>query len=311
MYNIDFKRKAHADVTTEIVTNGIAPYISFKALEETGLVRNGFSTRLGGVSKDFLSSLNLGFGRGESDENVLENFRRIAESIGFDYERLVTTNQTHTTNIRVVTEKDAGKGITIPRDYSDIDGLITNVPKLPLVTFYADCVPLYFLDPVKKAIGLSHSGWRGTVGRIGGKTIRLMAENYGSRPEDIIACIGPSICCDCYEVSEDVALEFVKEFGITEILPYEPGSLTSDKTWTEEKSLEPQNIKSHILYKKPDGKYRLNLWNACRLGMLDAGLKAENIHTTDICTCCNPDLLYSHRASHGKRGSLAAFLMLD
>ena len=288
--------KANDNNTTRLNNENTVPFLSFRALDETGLVKHGFSTRLGGVSVGFLSALNLGFGRGESDENVLENLRRISESIGFDHKRLVTTNQTHTTNIRLVTEKDAGKGIVIPRDYSDIDGLITNVPELPLITYYADCVPLYFLDPVKKAIGLSHSGWRGTVGKIGAKTVKLMGENFGSRPEDIIACIGPSICVNCYEVSEDVAEEFIKAFDIgkKEIPEYNPGT---DKT----------NV---ILHYKSGGKYQLNLWEACRQGLTGAGLIPENIHVTDICTCCNKELLYSHRGLSGKRGSLAAFLML-
>ena len=289
--------KANNGNTTRLDNEDSVPFISFKALNDTGLVKHGFSTRMGGVSEGFLSTLNLGFGRGESDENVFENLRRIAESIGFDHKRIVTTNQTHTTNIRVVTEDDAGKGIVIPRDYSDIDGLITNVPELPLMTFYADCVPLYFLDPVRRAIGLSHSGWRGTVGKIGAKTIRLMEESYGSAPSDVIACIGPSICVDCYEVSSDVAEEFISAFEIPQnnIPEYIPGIKTPGT----------------ILYRKEGGKYQLNLWEACKKGLLEAGAKPGNIHITDICTSCNSALLYSHRASHGKRGSLAAFMMLN
>ena len=297
---MDFIR-ANDNKSTRINNENSVPFISFVALDDSELVKNGFSTRLGGVSEGFLSSLNLGFGRGESDENVLENLRRISESIGFDHRRLVTTNQTHTTNIRVVTEKDAGKGIVKPRDYSDIDGLITNVANLPLITYYADCVPLYFLDPVNKAIGLSHSGWRGTVGKIGAKTVRLMSENYGTDPSDVICCIGPSICADCYEVSSDVAEEFISAFGIDEkdIPVYVPGEKPADT----------------ILYKKitttdAGQKYQLDLWEACRQGLLRAGVLDKNIHITDLCTCCNKDLLYSHRGLNGKRGSLAAFLML-
>ena len=269
----------------ETVYNGAAtPYLSFRALDDTGLADAIFSTRLGGVSEDFLSSLNLGYGRGESDENVTENFKRIADSAGFDYRRIVTSQQTHTTNIRVVTEEDAGKGIVCPREYTDIDGLITNVPDLVLTTFYADCVPLYFLDPVHKAIGLIHSGWRGTVGKIGANAVKLMKENYDSNPADMIACIGPSICKDCYEISSDVAEEFKKAF--------------------------PAKVWDMMLTAKEGGKFRLDLWEACRQGMLEAGLKEENIHISGICTCCNTDLLYSHRGMNGRRGSLAAFMRL-
>ena len=268
--------------TTSIKFGNGIPYISFNALEQTGMVVNAFSTRQGGVSVGRLESMNLGFNRGDLDENVLKNHKIFAKAVGFPYENIVTTNQTHTTNVRVVTKEDCGKGITKDRDYSDVDGLITNVPGIVLTTYYADCVPLYILDPVNKAIGLSHSGWKGTVNRIGENTLKLMNENYGTNPKYVICCIGPSICQDCYEISEDVASEFINEFG--------------------------KNNK--ILYNKGNGKYQLNLWESVKQVFLDAGVEYDNIYTTDICTCCNKDELFSHRGHHGKRGNLAAFLML-
>ena len=268
--------------TTSIKFGNGIPYISFNALEQTGMVVNAFSTRQGGVSVGCLESMNLGFNRGDLDENVLKNHKIFAKAVGFPYENIVTTNQTHTTNVRVVTKEDCGKGITKERDYSDVDGLITNVPGIVLTTYYADCVPLYIFDPVNKAIGLSHSGWKGTVNRIGENTLKLMNENYGTNPKDVICCIGPSICQDCYEISEDVANEFINEFG--------------------------KNNK--ILYNKGNGKYQLNLWESVKQVFLDAGVEYDNIYTTDICTCCNKDELFSHRGHHGKRGNLAAFLML-
>lgn len=262
--------------------NGV-PYISFDILEKTGLVFDGFSTRVGGVSEGYLSSLNLGFGRGEPDDHVIKNHKIISEAIGFDYRDIVTTNQTHTTNVRIVTEKDKGKGIIIPRDYSDVDGLITNVRNVPLITYYADCVPLYFLDPRKKVIGLSHSGWRGTVNKMGLVTVNLMREKFGSKSEDIIACIGPSICQDCYEVSEDVAEEFSSSF---------------------------RGREEELMVNKGNGKYQLSLWKANQLVFQEAGICGANIAVTDICTCCNKEILFSHRGLKGKRGNLAAFLML-
>ena len=162
--------------------------------------------------------------------------------------------------------------------------MITNVPGIVLATFYADCVPLYFVDPVKKAIGLSHSGWRGTVRKIGKRTVQEMADHYGSRPEDIVAVIGPSICQECYEVSEDVILEFQQYY--------------------------PQSCQKELYFRKENGKYQLDLWRANEIVMQEAGLLPEHIHTTQYCTCHHPDLLYSHRASKGKRGNLAAFLGL-
>ncbi|NMB44038.1 MAG: peptidoglycan editing factor PgeF, partial [Clostridiales bacterium] len=237
----------------------------------------------GGVSKDHLSSMNLDFSR-EERENVLKNFQIISESIGFSHEDLVFSHQVHKTNIRLVTDKDKGKGIIKERDFHEIDGLITNSPGLALVTFYADCVPLYFVDTKNKAIGLSHSGWRGTVGKIGKKTVASMKEEFGTSPKDIVALIGPSICVDCYEVSEDVANEFYNIF-------------TKDQC-------------RDILYKKENNKYQLDLWKANYYILLNAGIPAENIHTSGVCTACNHELLFSHRASKGMRGSLAAFLTI-
>jgi len=259
------------------------PYISFKKLDQTGLVINGFSTRCGGVSEGYLGTMNLGFARGDDDEKVFENYKLICESMAIDYTKLVTTNQTHTTNVRVVTKEDAGKGIVTPRDYSDIDGLVTNERNLPLITYYADCVPIYFLDTVNKVIGLVHSGWKGTVGRIGKVTVERMVKEFDSNPKNIMACIGPSICGNCYEIGGDVAIEFEKEF---------------------------RNNIDKILVKKDNGKYMLNLWETNRIILLETGIPERNISVTDLCTCCNPDFLFSHRASKGNRGSLAAFLML-
>ena len=263
---------------------GSTPYLEYPLLRETGIVRHGFSTRLGGVSEGFYASLNLSFDRGDREECVRENFRRIGEALGVRCEDMVLSRQTHTTNVRIVTEADRGKGITRERDYTDVDGLVTNVPGICLVTSYADCVPLYFVDPVKKVIGLSHSGWRGTVGKIGKKTILLMQEKYGSDPADILAAAGPSVCMDCYEVSEDV-IERVKE--------------------AFEEAFWPQ-----LFYRKPNGKSKLNLWKANELIFREAGIQPEHIAVTNVCTHCNSRILYSHRVAGDKRGNLCAFLAL-
>lgn len=259
-------------------------YLGFQALEDTGLVTHGFTTRYGGVSHGIFSSMNLSFTRGDDPRAVHENYHRIAEAMGFSYENIVCTDQTHTTNVRAVTEEDRGKGLTREKDYRDVDGLITNVPGLVLATFYADCVPLYFLDPRKKAIGLSHSGWRGTVNKMGKATVEAMTREYGTEPRDVIAAIGPSICQDCYEVSQDVADAFREAFA--------------------------PEYHARLMEEKGDGKYQLNLWRANELVMEEAGIPKENISLPNLCTCCNPDHLFSHRASKGKRGNLAAFLQL-
>jgi hypothetical protein len=281
---ITYKKKTE-EAPIVLQTDKGVPYFYFPILEDTGIVRHGFSTRLGGVSSQEFSTMNFATTRGDSLENVKENYRRIAKAIGIDWQKIIVSFQTHTTNVMVVREEDAGKGITKERGYDDIDGFITDVPGIPLVTLYADCVPLYFLDPVKKVIGLSHSGWKGTVARMGAVTIQKMQEVYGCCPENIIACVGPSICADCYEVGEDVAEQFQKNFS--------------------EKQL------SQILFHKPDGKYQLDLWKANTFILADAGIREEHMAVTNVCTCCNETLLFSHRATKGKRGNLAAFLSLS
>ena len=281
---LDWRRKENREQTLLFREKNGVPYLSFALLETCGIVKQGFSTRMGGVSTGDCASLNLGFSRGDEREAVLENYRRIGAALDMEVSRMVLSKQTHTTNVRIVTEADAGNGIVRPLPYTDVDGLVTNVPELPLVTFYADCVPLYFVDPVHKAIGLSHSGWRGTVGKMGAETLRVMAETYGTRAEEVLACVGPSICRDCYEVSLDVAEEFRAAFG--------------------------EKADRLLLDAKPDGKFQLDLWEANRQVLLEAGIRAENLAVTDICTCCNPELLFSHRASRGRRGNLAAFLCL-
>lgn len=260
------------------------PYLEYPMLKDTGIVRHGFSTRLGGVSEGYYASMNLSFDRGDKKEAVAENFRRIGEALGVRCEDMVLSRQTHTTNVRIVTDADRGKGITRERDYTDVDGLVTNVPGICLVTSYADCVPLFFVDPVKKVIGLSHSGWRGTVGKIGRKTVELMHERFGSDPADILAAVGPSVCMDCYEVSGDVIEKFKEAF--------------SENWWDQ------------LFYEKPDGKYQLDLWKANELIFQESGILPEHIAVTNICTHCNSDILYSHRAAGDKRGNLCAFLAL-
>ena len=257
-------------------------YLTFPKLDAAGLV-HGFSTRIGGVSKGHLSSMNLSFNRGDDAACVRENFRRIGRAIGFDSEDLVMSSQVHGTRIRMAGAKDRGDGIVRPTK-KDFDALITDEPGVPLYTGYADCVPLIFYDPVKKVTGMAHSGWRGTAARIGAEFVAFMTDHYGSRPEDIIAAIGPSICADCYEVSKDVAEVF-------------------------EKTFKPEEA-AMILRDGKKGKYQLDLWKANEIILLGAGIRRENLDITDLCTACNKDFLFSHRASHGKRGNMGCFVML-
>ena len=274
---LGLKYKSEERIFEEKVVNGV-PFLSYPLLERTGIVNHGFSTRMGGVSTGHCSTMNISTTRGDAPEAIAENKRRIANAIGIDVDSMTFTHQTHTTNVAVVKEADRGGR------FMETDGMITNVPGICLVTFYADCVPLYFVDPVKKAIGMSHSGWRGTVGKMGKVTVQKMVEEYGSNPADIVAAIGPSICQDCYEVSEDVILEFKKNFD--------------------------KSLWDNLFYQKEDGKYQLNLWKANEAVFLEAGIKPENIAVTNVCTHCNPDILFSHRATGFNRGNLSAFLAL-
>ena len=175
-------------------------YFTFAGLEQTGIVEHFFSTRYGGVSRDHLYSLNFSYSQGDIKENVDENYRRAAAHLSMTSSDIVCSQQTHTTNVRKVTAADKGKGVVRERDYADVDGLITNEKGIILATFYADCVPLFIVDPVNKAIGLSHSGWRGTVGKMGKVTLDQMQAEYGTNPKDVKVAIAPSICQNCYEV---------------------------------------------------------------------------------------------------------------
>lgn len=266
-----------------IVTKGDLTYITFPSLCEKG-VKHAFSTRLGGKSQGIFATMNLSFSRGDDPDIVLENYKIICDALGVDYKKCVLSKQTHTTNIRIVTEDDSGKGIIKERDFNDVDGLITNIPGITLVTQFADCVGLLFFDPKKRVIAASHAGWRGTVGEIGRITVEMMSKNFGSNPSDILVAIAPSIGPCCFEVDKPVYDEFTK--------------------------LKSVDL-NKIIDDKGNGKYHIDLWECNKQILLNAGILEENITVTDLCTKCNSDIFFSHRATLGKRGNLAAFICLD
>ncbi len=305
------KRKQNANGISALTHGcvGGMEYLSFPNIDETGFARGYYSTRVGGASKGIYSTVNFAFTRGDDPEAVMENYRRMSAVINMSGESgeaakpgdgnkskkkcvvpedFVVAHQTHTANVRVVTVEDRGKGVVRERDYDDVDGLITNVPGIVLTTFHADCVPVYFVDPVHRAIGLSHSGWKGTVGQISAETLRLMNETYGTEAKDCICAIGPSICKDCYEIGDDVAEQirtgFSSKYDLSRIL----FSGNSGK----------------------QGKYQLDLWEACRQTLICEGVCEENIAVTDICTKCNSEFVFSHRVSGNQRGTNAAFLCI-
>ena len=287
MEYMDFKKKDDREVLQLErfpLEKGELPVLHYPLLDACGMVKHCFTTRGGGASKGMFESLNLSFTRGDDEADVQENYARVASFFGTDKTQFVCSDQTHTTNVRRVGKEDAGYGVTRPRPYKDVDGLVTDEPGIILSTFYADCVPLYFVDPVKRVIGLSHSGWRGTVHKMAIATVRKMQETFGCDPVDIRSVVGPSICQECYEVSEDVIDEFRANYKETD--------------WDS------------LFYRKENGKYQLDLWRANEINLLDAGVKAEHMAVTNVCTCCNHELLFSHRYTKGKRGNLSAFLAL-
>ena len=263
-------------------------FLTYKRLEDLDYIRHAFSTKNGGVSEGIYKSMNLSYTRGDDKEKVDENFKRFFEATKMTLERAVLTDQIHKTDIVKVDEellKQLDNKETEERKCSNIDGLITNLKNVPLVTSYADCVPLYFVDTKNKAIGLSHSGWRGTVSAMGIKTVEAMKKEYNTDPDDVIAVIGPSICRDCYEVSKDVVDEFHKAYD---------GKFDVSKIY---------DIKS-------EDKRQLDLWEANKHILLLSGIKEENIIVSGVCTSCNDDLLFSHRKTDGKRGNLVAVMEL-
>lgn len=266
------------------IIRGNVVYYQFEIFENVpGMVKHCFSTRKGGTSTGCYSSMNLAF-RDDKRENVINNFMTICNSIDVDYKNIVFSSQIHKANIYNVTEKDVGKGLLRESDIKDTDGLITDRRNIVLTTFYADCVPLFFLDPVKRVIALSHSGWRGCVGKIGPKTVERMAGDYGTNPGDVLAGIGPSIGRCCFQVDLQVVLEFKNN------IPFSGKYIYNDESET--------------------GKYRIDMQEINKQMLINASVREENIETAGICTKCNSDLFFSHRAMGNERGSMAALMEL-
>jgi len=257
------------------------PMVVFPALEKTGKVLHGISTRMGGVSTDEWASLNLQFRPGDSKDNVMENYSRFSDALGFSLEDTVFSAQTHSTNLRRIFASDRGKGIG-PSDIQSTDGLHTNEPGVVLVTFCADCAPLLFFDPIRKVVAASHSGWQGTVKEIGRLTVEALVSEYGCEPGDILAGIGPSIGPCCFEADSPVALQFLEK-----------------PAWA-----------SYVQGPDGNGKYKIDLWQINRQMLSDAGLLPEHIDCEPMCTCCNEKLFFSHRRDGDKRGAMATVICL-
>ncbi|MDO4188561.1 MAG: peptidoglycan editing factor PgeF [Lachnospiraceae bacterium] len=262
---------------------GDVVYLSSPVLDDIPWLRNGISTRLGGVSKDFCGSMNFAYNDYDHPGDVYKNYQIFCNATGIDINKIVTTKQVHSNTVVKLDETHTFRSISEKGcDFPSVDGVITNVSSATLFAFSADCSLIQIVDPVNKAIGLCHSGWRGTVGRISQNAINMMHENYGTNPSDLLVTIGPSICPECFEVEWDMISEAREGFSESDY----------DK----------------IYYQKNDTKYQFNLWEANKIVLEESGVKCENIFMPNLCTKCNPDFLFSHRNSGLKRGTLIAFL---
>ena len=244
-------------------------------------VPHGFSTRTGGVSTGYLSSLNLGLNRGDKRENVVENYLRLGRAVGFDPFAAVGANQVHGKHILQVTAAHRGE-LLGTRLGIDCDGLITDVPGIPLVVFSADCETVLLYDPVNRAVGAVHSGWKGTALGIVKAAVEAMTAAYGSQGQNILAALGPCIGQDCFETDANVPEAMRQALG----------------------------AKAEPAIRRDGAKYHVDLKALNRTWLLEAGLRPEHIDISDACTACWPDLFWSYRRHQDDRGSLAAVIVL-
>ena len=239
---------------------------------------HAFTTRFGGVSTGSLESLNIGIHRGDNPENVLKNYEILANALNFDVKNVVLSHQTHTDIVRVVTKEDAGAGLFGP-ELEECDGLITNTPGLALVIFTADCTPILLHDPVTGAVGAVHAGWRGTAAQIAGKAIAAMEREFGCRPANIRAAIGPNIGACCFQTHADVPLAMIESFG------------AEAEEW-----IRPANDKFYVNLKELNG-----------FALRRAGV--THIQIAEECTVCQSHRFWSHRVTQGNRGSQGAIIV--
>lgn len=247
-------------------------------------VTAAFSTRWGGVSEGPFGTLNLGLHVGDVPSRVLENRRRFGAALGVDAGRFVCGEQVHGARVAVVGPGDIGRGARAAETaLPATDALVTAAPGVPLAAFFADCVPLFFYDPVRHAAALAHAGRRGAVAGIGPETVGVMGRRFNVDPADIRAVIGPSVGPCCYRVGPAVADEFARVFG----------------------------ARSGVLKRTDDGAVSVDLWRANRLALVGAGLRPGRIETAGICTACRAGDYFSYRAAQGRTGRLGALMMLE
>ncbi|KAF1084816.1 Laccase domain protein [Sporotomaculum syntrophicum] len=264
--------------------SGELAYLTVPSFTATGSVTHAFTTRLGGVSPTPYGSLNLGLHVGDELRYVVANRQRICQALGANMNWLVAGEQVHGDRVVTVGAAQAGRGaISIDDALPGVDALVTDEPLVLLSSYYADCVPLLFLDPMRRVIALAHAGWKGTVQNIGTKTVHHMLEMHGCLAENILAAVGPAIGACCYEVDAPVmeAVERVWPGGPIPARPGQPG-----RWWLD----------------LPAVNWRL---------LLGAGVRAENITMAGCCTACCEDLFFSYRRQDGPTGRMASLIMLQ
>ncbi|GMX66893.1 peptidoglycan editing factor PgeF [Paenibacillus elgii] len=257
-------------------------------------VTAGFTTRRGGVSREAFGSLNCGLHVEDAPADVVANRKLLAESLELPFESCTYAEQVHGKEIQVVGKGQRGAGNdSREKALQGKDGFVTNEPGVFLHALFADCVPLYFYDPVRKAVGLAHAGWKGTALQIAKATLETMSAAYGTKPRDVKAAIGPSIGVCCYEVDDAVIARMDKVLE-----QVAPGGGADESG------------RSPFYEKQPNGKYKLNLQQINRQIMIKAGIMPSHIEISGLCTSCRTDLFFSHRKEGGKTGRMAAWIGL-
>lgn len=263
------------------IVDRIENNVPFLACDEIS-VPHGFSTRQGGVSEGIWASMDLGSTRGDAPEHVRENYRRFCAAIGADVTKIAMSNQIHGDVVRAVTLADVKRDLYDDEGY-EVDGLVTDIPGVALIIFNADCLPILFYDPVRRVVAAAHAGWRGTALGIAERAVEKMCQNYGSFPGDIRAAIGPGISRCCFETHSEVPDAMIEALGDAALA---------------------------YIDALGDGKFKVDLKGLNALRLTRAGVLAEHIAVTDDCTMCRTDKFWSHRATQGRRGSMAAMISL-
>lgn len=264
--------------------HGLLSIVHFENLLPFKEIEHFVSTRTGGFSEFPYHSLNLGLHVGDDPDKVMKNRRRLAEAIGIPLNQFTIARQIHSGNVRVVSDELRGRGSTDQENaIDDADAMVTDTPGICLIVLVADCVPMLFFDPMRRAVGVAHAGWRGTLKSIAANTVMTMEEAFGSSPANIMVGIGPSIGPCCYRVGPEVISQVKSVF---------------------------QSSNDYIANESKDGGGFFDLWKANLEGLLHAGIERKNIEIAERCTCHEPDIFYSYRNQRGDTGRFAAGIML-